>query len=162
MPPTGSFGGWFGFSAFNGVFSSLSVIFINSGHTLKPGVPGLRGQFLRVTLVPCEVLVPPIMGPLRGWFRVFALLNIQDFKSKPTYFCKLFLYSQIGSTRDLHSQFLRVTLVPCEILVPPHGVVRVLFRVFSPLDALFSSPKSTNFTNNYHTLKPKVPSGLRG
>ena len=67
VPLTGSFGGWFGFSPFNGLFSSLSVIFVNYRHTLKPGVPRLRGQFLRVTLVPCEVFVPPT-GSFGGWF----------------------------------------------------------------------------------------------
>ena len=48
VPPTGSFGGWFGFSPFNGLISSLSVILANYRHTLKPGDPGLRGQFLQV------------------------------------------------------------------------------------------------------------------
>ena len=59
VPPTGSFGGGFGFSPLNGLFSSLSVIFANYHHTLKSGDLGLRGQFLQVTLVPCEVSVPP-------------------------------------------------------------------------------------------------------
>ena len=58
MPLTGSFGGWFGFSPFNDMFLSLSVIFANFRHNLKLGDPGLRGQFLQVTLVPCEVFVP--------------------------------------------------------------------------------------------------------
>ena len=55
MPPTGSFGGWFGFSPFNGLFSSLSVIFANYRHTLKPGDPGLRRS------VPTSYI-----GPVRG------------------------------------------------------------------------------------------------
>ena len=42
VPPTGSFGGRFGFSLFNGMFLSLSVIFANYHHTLKSGDPRLR------------------------------------------------------------------------------------------------------------------------
>ena len=67
MPRTGSFRGRFGFSPFNGLFLSLSVIFANCHHTLKPGDLGLRDQFLQVTLVPFEVSVPPT-GSLGGWF----------------------------------------------------------------------------------------------
>ena len=59
MPLTGSFGDWFVFSPFNGLFLSLSVIFANYSHMLKPGDPGLYGLFLQVTLVLCEVFVPP-------------------------------------------------------------------------------------------------------
>ena len=58
MPPTGSFGGGFGFSPFNGFFLSLSVIFVTYHHIHKPGDPGLRGQFLQITLIPCEVFSP--------------------------------------------------------------------------------------------------------
>ena len=67
MPPTGSFGGWFEFSPFNGLFLSLSVILANYRYTLKSGDPGLRDQFLQVTLVPCELFVPPT-GSFGGWF----------------------------------------------------------------------------------------------
>ena len=59
MPSTGSFGACFGFSQFNDLFLSLSVILANYRHTLKPGDPRLGGQFLQVALVPCGVFVPP-------------------------------------------------------------------------------------------------------
>ena len=68
MPLTGSFEGWFGFSPFRWhvfkskcLFLQIIVIFSN------PGDPRLRGQFLQVTLVPCEVFVP-LTGSFGGWF----------------------------------------------------------------------------------------------
>ena len=62
----------------------------NYHRILKPGVPRLRGQFLRVTLVPWEVLVPPT-GPFRGCFEfspsnaMFLSLSLEICKL-PSYF----------------------------------------------------------------------------
>ena len=126
VPLTGSVGGWFGFSPFNGMFLTISVIFANYLHTLKPGDPGLRGQFLQVTLVPCEVFVPPT-GSFGGWFG-FSPFNglfstLSDFR-------KLSSYSQTGrpgTTRSVPTSYID----PVRGVRASYGVVWGLVWVFT-------------------------------
>ena len=55
MPPTGSFGGWFGFPPFNGLFLSLSVDFCKLSSYSQTGRPGTTRS------VPTSYF-----GPVRG------------------------------------------------------------------------------------------------
>ena len=112
VPRTGSFGGWFGFSPFNGVFLSLRVYFANYHSILKPGDSGQRGQSLEVTLVPCEVFVPPT-GSFGGWFWFSPFSGL--FLSLSVDFCKLSSYSQTGRPGTTR-------LVPTSYISPVRGV----------------------------------------
>ena len=133
MPPTGSFG----FSPFNGLFLTLSVIFSNYRQILRPGNPGLRGQFQKVTLVPCEVFVPPT-GSFGGWFGFSPFNDL--FLSLSVDFYKLSSYFQTGRPRTTR-------LVPTSYIGPvrgvraPYEVVWGVVWVFT-LQRLVSKPKS--------------------
>ena len=107
VPPTG----WFVFSPFNRLFSSLSVIFANYRHTLKSGDPGQCGQFLQLTLVPCEVFVPSTRS-FGGWFGISPFNGL--FLSK-CFFCKLSSYSKTGRPGTTRS-------IPASYIGPVRGV----------------------------------------
>ena len=55
MPPTGSLGGWFGFSPFNGLFLSLNVDFCKLSSYSQIGRPGTM-RSVRTSYI----------GPVRG------------------------------------------------------------------------------------------------
>ena len=138
----------------NGLFSSLSVIFANYRHTLKPGDSGLRGQFLQVTLVPCEVFVP-LRGrlgagsgfhPLNGLFSSLSVIFLQIIVG----------HSQtvsLGTTRSVPTSYIG----PVRGVRASYGVVWGLVRVFTHLTAMFSSLSVLIFANYHRTLKPGVP-----
>ena len=89
------------------------MIFANYRHTLKPGDPGLRDQFLQVTLVPCEVFVPPT-GSFGGWF-VFS--PFYDMFLTPSVIFANYRHNIKPGDPRLRGQFLQVTLAPCEVFV---------------------------------------------
>ena len=133
VPPTGPFGGWFRFSPFDGLFLSLSVIFSNYRRTLKPGDPGLRGQFLQVALVLCEVFVPPT-GSFGGWFGFSPFNGL--FLSLSVIFAN-YRHTLKPGDPGLRGQFLQVTLLPYEVFVPPMGSMGGVGLGFNPLTAFF-------------------------
>ena len=73
MPPTGSLGGWFGFSPFNGLFLSLNVDFCKLSSYSQIGRPGTM-RSVRTSYI----------GPVRGVrasygtvFRLFYVFTIR-------------------------------------------------------------------------------------
>ena len=126
MPPTGPFGGYFEFSPSNAMFLSLSLEICKlSSYSQTESPVAARGQFLRVTLVPWEVLVPPT-GLFGGCFEFSpsnAMFLSLSLEICPNYHPIL----KLGSPAYLRGQFLRVTLAPVGGVGATHGVVRGLF-----------------------------------
>ena len=73
------------------VFRPKSLNVANSHRILKPGGRGLRDRFVRVTLVPCKVLVP-LTGPFCGYF-LFSAIHAMLFSLSLFFFQILVIYS---------------------------------------------------------------------
>ena len=110
------------------------LIFENFRRILKSGDPGLRGQFVQVTLVSCEVFVP-LTGSFEGRFGFFPFNGL--FLSLSVIFANYRCILKPGDPR-LHGQFVQVTMVLCEVFLPPTSLFVGRFG-FSPLNGLFLS-----------------------
>ena len=92
------------------------------------------GQFLRVALLSCEMLVP-LKGPRQGARCKFSHLDGKVFKTKSKYF-KQSLYSQTVSTM-IARLVLMTYICPVWGVGTSHGTVRRVFRVSHLLHQCF-------------------------
>ena len=106
--------------------------YANYRRILKSGVPRSHGQFIRIALVPCNVLVL-LTGPLGRCFG-FSPTN-KKLLSLILEICELLLYFQTGSPVIARSVRMSYT-VPYDVLVPLPRPFGGCFG-FSPTNAMF-------------------------